>query len=79
MKMKSQEETMRQTLQENELLGKYNMFSRTRVSQDIPLRTVFLDPKVNNFAKSKTRTELMKKINSIHIPHPSYDLVSLKY
>ena len=35
---------------------------------------VLLDPKVNNFPKSKTRSELMKKIRVTSAPHPSYDL-----
>jgi hypothetical protein len=44
--------------------------------QVVPLRTVFLDPAVNNFPKSRTRTELMKRIKLSGEPHPSYDLVS---
>lgn len=42
----------------------------------MPLRTVLLDPSVNNFPRSRTRTELMKRIKLSCEPHPSYDLVS---
>jgi len=55
-------------------LGDYNAFSRPRVSTTTALRSVFLDPEVNNFPPSKTRTELMKKIRVSGAPHPSYDL-----
>ena len=55
-------------------LGDYNAFSRPRPSKDIPLRSVLLDPKINNFPKSRTRTELMQKIRVTSAPHPSYDL-----
>lgn len=41
----------------------------------MPLRTVLLDPSVNNFPRSRTRTELMKRIKLSCEPHPSYDLV----
>lgn len=47
------------------------------VLQVLPLRTVLLDPSVNNFPRSKTRTELMKRIKLSAAPHPSYDLVRL--
>lgn len=57
-----------------EALGEYNAFSRPRPSKTIPLRSVFLDPGVNNFQPSKTRSELMKKIRITSAPHPSYDL-----
>jgi len=56
-------------------LGNYNAFSRPRVSTTAALRSVFLDPEVNNFPPSKTRSELMKKIKVSGAPHPSYDLV----
>lgn len=55
-------------------LGDYNAFSRPRPSKDLPLRSVLLDPTVNNFPKSKTRSELMMKIRVTSAPHPSYDL-----
>lgn len=61
-------------MREIHALGDYNAFSRPRPSQDLPLRSVLLDPKVNNFPKSKTRSELMKKIRVTSAPHPSYDL-----
>jgi hypothetical protein len=59
---------------EIDALGDYNAFSRPRVSLDIPLRSILLDPTVNNFPKSRTRTELLKKIRVSGAPHPSYDL-----
>jgi len=59
---------------EIEALGDYNAFSRPRASKDLPLRSVLLDPKVNNFPPSKTRSELLKKIRVTSAPHPSYDL-----
>ena len=37
----------------------YNQYSRPKVSMTIPLRSNFLDPKVNNIPKSKTRSELL--------------------
>ena len=43
----------------------------------MPLRSVFLDPDVNNCPPSKTRTELLKRIKLTNIPHPTYDLVML--
>eukprot|EP01032_Pedospumella_encystans_P007996 gene7996-9531_t len=55
-------------------LGDYNSFSRPKSSSVLPLRTVLLDPSVNNFPRSKTRTELMKRIKLSAAPHPSYDL-----
>lgn len=59
---------------EIDALGDYNAFSRPRVSAVAPLRSVLLDPEVNNFPKSRTRTELMKRIRYANMPHPSYDL-----
>ena len=76
-KQKSNDEKLHQTWQQVEELGSYNPFSRPKVSKVIPLRSVFLDPEVNNFAPSKTRTELMKKIHGTVMPHPSYDIVSI--
>jgi len=55
-------------------LGGYNAFSRPRASHVLPLRSTLLDPSINNFPPSKTRTELMKKIKISGTPHPSYDL-----
>jgi len=54
------------------LLRSFFFSSRAQV---VPLRTVMLDPNVNNFPRSKTRTELMKRIKLSAAPHPSYDLV----
>jgi hypothetical protein len=59
---------------EIEALGDYNAFSRPRPSKNLPLRSVFLDPSINNFPPSKTRSELIKKIRVTSAPHPSYDL-----
>lgn len=42
--------------------------------QTNPHRSVFLDPTVNNFSPSKTRTELMQRVRAAAIPHASYDL-----
>eukprot|EP00606_Chrysophyceae_sp_TOSAG23-5_P000457 GSChrysophyteH2.ASY1.ANO1.716.1 assembled CDS len=61
-------------LREIEALGDYNAFSRPRPSKDLPLRSVLLDPSINNFPPSKTRTELLKKVRVTSAPHPSYDL-----
>jgi hypothetical protein len=55
-------------------LGGYNEFSVPRVSSKAPLRTVFLDPEVNNFPKSKTRTELLERIKKSSRPDISYDI-----
>ncbi|KAJ1444121.1 hypothetical protein B484DRAFT_388983 [Ochromonadaceae sp. CCMP2298] len=55
-------------------LGGYNSYSRPKASMDMPLRTVLLDPSVNNFPRSRTRTELLKRIKLSGFPHPSYDL-----
>jgi len=55
-------------------LGEYNAFSRPRASSVLPLRSVLLDPSINNFPPSQTRTELMKKVKLSGFPHPSYDL-----
>ena len=55
-------------------LGEYNEFSRPKPSTDVPLRSVFLDPKVNNIPRSKTRSELMKRIKMTGNPHSSYDI-----
>jgi hypothetical protein len=59
---------------EIEALGDYNAFSRPRVSRVLPLRSTLLDPNVNNFPRSKTQSELQKKIRVSGAPHPSYDL-----
>lgn len=55
-------------------LGEYNPFSRPRRSIENPLRSVFLDPDINNFAKCRTMTELKARIKASGTPHPSYDL-----
>jgi len=59
---------------EIEALGPYNSFSRPRVSKLMPLRSVLLDPSINNFPPSKTRSELLQRIRVSGEPHPSYDL-----
>lgn len=56
------------------LLGDFNAFSRPRASDSAPLRSVLLDPKVNNFPPSRTRSELLKRIKSTCAPHPSFDI-----
>ena len=43
-------------------------------SLTVPLRSCLLDPEVNNFPLSKTRSELMKRIRYRSIPHSSYDV-----
>jgi hypothetical protein len=59
---------------EIEALGDYNAFSRPRNSKKLPLRSVFLDPEINNFPKCRTHSELLKRIRASGTPHPSYDL-----
>ena len=46
-------------------------------SKTIPLRSALLDPEVNNFVPSKTRTDLMKQIRYRNVPHSSYDVVCI--
>ena len=46
----------------------------SQVSNAIPLRSAFLDPKINNIPKSKTRSELIAKIKASNIPHHSFDI-----
>jgi hypothetical protein len=58
----------------NAALGDYNAFSRPRASMAVPLRSCLLDPEVNNFPQSRTRSELMKRIKSTCAPHPSFDI-----
>ena len=55
-------------------LGDYNAFSRPRPSIGQPLRSVFLDPSINNLPLSRTRSELMKRLRATSVPHPSYDI-----
>ena len=55
-------------------LPEYNEFSRPRPSKDMPLRSVLLDPTVNNIPKSKTRSEFLHKVKYGADPHPSYDV-----
>lgn len=62
---------------ERELLAElpeYNEYSRPRPSREFPLRTVLLDPKVNNIPKSHTRSEFLRKVKYGADPHPSYDV-----
>ena len=40
----------------------------------MPLRSVLLDPAVNNFPRCKTASELHRRIKASGTPHPSYDL-----
>lgn len=75
-RMREKSDAKKNELDEREIeaLGDYNAFSRPKSSAIAPLRSVFLDPSVNNFPRSKTRTELMKRIKVTCTPHPSYDL-----
>ena len=43
-------------------------------SMTVPLRSCFLDPETNTFPRSKTRSELMRKLKNVRQPHLSYDL-----
>lgn len=74
IKEKSEREKKAQDDKELDLMGPYNAFSRPKTSSVAPLRTVLLDPDVNNFPRSRTRTELLKRIRASYMPHPSYDL-----
>ena len=58
----------------SDLEGHYNQYSRPKVSSSIPLRSAFLDPRVNNIPKSKTRSELLRTIKAQNIPHHSFDI-----
>lgn len=69
------EEKARRNDDKSKTLGVYNEYSVPRVSKNSPLRTVFLDPEVNNFPKSKTRSELMQRIKKNGLPDISYDIV----
>lgn len=75
-RMREKSEMRRRAIESAEIdaLGDYNAFSRPRPSSVAPLRSVLLDPEVNNFPKSRTRSELMKRIRYANMPHPSYDL-----
>mmetsp|Transcript_23571 Transcript_23571/g.23765 ORF Transcript_23571/g.23765 Transcript_23571/m.23765 type:complete len:357 (+) Transcript_23571:288-1358(+) len=56
-------------------LGPYNTFSRSVPSRTTaPLRTVLLDPEVNNIVPSKTRTQLLERVRGRCAPHDSYDV-----
>ena len=58
----------------------YYLHSRIVIAaQKYPLRSVFLDPEVNNFPRSRTRTELLRRIKMTSVPHPTYDIVSPCY
>lgn len=74
MREKSDLARRQQASEEIDALGDYNAFSRPRPSNIAPLRSAFLDPETNNFPRSRTRTELMKRIRYASMPHPSYDL-----
>jgi len=51
-----------------------NAYSRPMMSKLAPLRSNLLDPGINNFPRSKHRSELQKKIKKINMPHISYDI-----
>jgi hypothetical protein len=72
---KAAEEKRKKLYQETQSLGGFNPYSRPKPSVEYPNRSVLLDPKVNNFSPSKTRSELLKKIRVTAIPHESYDIV----
>lgn len=74
MREKSDLARRKQASEEIDALGDYNAFSRPRPSNIAPLRSAFLDPETNNFPRSRTRSELMKRIRYASMPHPSYDL-----
>ena len=59
---------------EVDALQGYNQYSRPKVSSTIPLRSAFLDPRVNNIPKSNTRSDLLRKIKATNIPHHSFDI-----
>ena len=44
------------------------------MSKLAPLRSNLLDPGINNFPRSKHRSELVKKVKKINMPHISYDI-----
>ncbi|GMH56759.1 hypothetical protein TrRE_jg10467 [Triparma retinervis] len=67
-------ETKAKAKSEVAALDGYNPYSRPKVSNSIPLRSAFLDPRVNNIPKSKTRSELMRTIKATNIPHHSFDI-----
>ena len=75
LRERSDLEKNQRALREINAMGPYNAFSRPKSSIVAPLRSVLLDPSVNNFPKSKTRTELTRRIKTSGMPHPSYDLV----
>lgn len=55
-------------------LSSMNQFSRPMMSKEAPLRSLFLDPKVNNLPKSKTQSMYRKKLHMVNQPHISYDI-----
>lgn len=75
-RMREKNDRERQLIETEEIraMGEYNAFSRPKLSKIAPLRSVLLDPEINNFPRSKTRSELMKRIRYASMPHPSYDL-----
>jgi hypothetical protein len=72
---KAAEEKRQKLYLETKALGGFNPYSRPKPSVEYPNRSVFLDPNVNNFSRSKTRSELLQKIRVTAIPHESYDIV----
>lgn len=69
-----QAEKMRINDERSKALGEYNEYSVPRPSKNSPLRTVFLDPEVNNFPRSRTRSELIERIRKNGLPDSSYDI-----
>jgi hypothetical protein len=58
-------------LTQNSLIQRSTM---NGISKKYPLRSMLLDPDVCQVSRSRTRSELMKKLKSSFIPHPSFDL-----
>mmetsp|Transcript_12890 Transcript_12890/g.19381 ORF Transcript_12890/g.19381 Transcript_12890/m.19381 type:complete len:345 (+) Transcript_12890:113-1147(+) len=68
-------ESKRQAVKKEVLsLGKYNAYSRPRSSLEVPLRSVLMDPSVNNIPPSKTRSEMLRKRRENCVPHASFDI-----
>lgn len=59
---------------ELQTLGTFNSHSRPLVSTMAPLRSVLLDPEVNNIPPSKMKSELNMKLKLACSPHRSFDV-----
>jgi len=59
---------------ELQTLGTYNSHSRPIISSIAPLRSVLLDPEVNNIPPSKMKSELSTKLKLACSPHRSFDV-----